>query len=154
MSLSVSLWGLLSSKKPPVENKISLFSFLRDVKSKCNKAQTFMPTSHAVTVFKLSSQPDTSALTFEFYGFCLHRFCMVYSEVPNFSEPNPDLLAQGNQQNKSVSSHAPTSTLSLAPTLPETLGPIQIIVPPAPLLNIPLFNGLYYNFNWVTLRVK
>ncbi|TSM60573.1 SOSS complex subunit B2 [Bagarius yarrelli] len=28
------------------------------------------------------------------------EFCMVYSEVPNFSEPNPDLLAQANQQNK------------------------------------------------------
>lgn len=28
---------------------------------------------------------------------------MVYSEVPNFSEPNPELLAQANQQNKSVS---------------------------------------------------
>lgn len=29
---------------------------------------------------------------------------MVYSEVPNFSEPNPEVLAQANQQNKSVSS--------------------------------------------------
>lgn len=28
---------------------------------------------------------------------------MVYSEVPNFSEPNPELLAQANQQNKTVS---------------------------------------------------
>lgn len=28
------------------------------------------------------------------------EFCMVYSEVPNFSEPNPELLAQTNQQNK------------------------------------------------------
>lgn len=28
------------------------------------------------------------------------EFCMVYSEVPNFSEPNPDALAQSNQQNK------------------------------------------------------
>uniref|UniRef100_H2LXT6 SOSS complex subunit B2 n=2 Tax=Oryzias latipes TaxID=8090 RepID=H2LXT6_ORYLA len=28
-------------------------------------------------------------------------FCMVYSEVPNFSEPNPEVLAQANQQNKS-----------------------------------------------------
>lgn len=33
---------------------------------------------------------------------------MVYSEVPNFSEPNPELLAQANQQNKSVSGCAPT----------------------------------------------
>lgn len=32
-----------------------------------------------------------------------HRFCMVYSEVPNFSEPNPDLLAKAKQQNKTVS---------------------------------------------------
>ncbi|KAJ0005405.1 hypothetical protein NQD34_015299 [Periophthalmus magnuspinnatus] len=30
----------------------------------------------------------------------LCRFCMVYSEVPNFSEPNPELLVQANQQNK------------------------------------------------------
>ncbi|XP_061698304.1 SOSS complex subunit B2 isoform X2 [Syngnathoides biaculeatus] len=29
------------------------------------------------------------------------EFCMVYSEVPNFSEANPELLAQTNQQNKS-----------------------------------------------------
>ncbi|XP_069555022.1 SOSS complex subunit B2 isoform X2 [Brachyistius frenatus] len=29
------------------------------------------------------------------------EFCMVYSEVPNFSEPNPELLTQTNQQNKS-----------------------------------------------------
>ncbi|XP_051565477.1 SOSS complex subunit B2-like [Myxocyprinus asiaticus] len=29
-----------------------------------------------------------------------NEFCMVYSEVPNFSEPNPELLAQANQQNK------------------------------------------------------
>lgn len=28
------------------------------------------------------------------------EFCMVYSEVPNFSEPNPELLNQTNQQNK------------------------------------------------------
>ncbi|XP_055086590.1 SOSS complex subunit B2 isoform X2 [Periophthalmus magnuspinnatus] len=28
------------------------------------------------------------------------EFCMVYSEVPNFSEPNPELLVQANQQNK------------------------------------------------------
>uniref|UniRef100_A0A3P9JTM7 SOSS complex subunit B2 n=1 Tax=Oryzias latipes TaxID=8090 RepID=A0A3P9JTM7_ORYLA len=33
------------------------------------------------------------------------EFCMVYSEVPNFSEPNPEVLAQANQQNKSVSSN-------------------------------------------------
>ncbi|XP_077473948.1 SOSS complex subunit B2 isoform X3 [Stigmatopora argus] len=29
------------------------------------------------------------------------EFCMVYSEVPNFSEANPELLTQNNQQNKS-----------------------------------------------------
>ncbi|XP_041057412.1 SOSS complex subunit B2 isoform X2 [Carcharodon carcharias] len=28
------------------------------------------------------------------------EFCMVYSEVPNFSEPNPDYLNQLNQTNK------------------------------------------------------
>ncbi|KAI4877963.1 hypothetical protein NFI96_020736 [Prochilodus magdalenae] len=30
------------------------------------------------------------------------EFCMVYSEVPNFSEPNLELLAQANQQNKNT----------------------------------------------------
>lgn len=40
---------------------------------------------------------------------------MVYSEVPNFSEPNPELLSQTNQQNKSVSSSAadPSPDLTL-----------------------------------------
>uniref|UniRef100_A0A3B3ZY51 SOSS complex subunit B2 n=1 Tax=Periophthalmus magnuspinnatus TaxID=409849 RepID=A0A3B3ZY51_9GOBI len=37
------------------------------------------------------------------------EFCMVYSEVPNFSEPNPELLVQANQQNKPVSNGAMTS---------------------------------------------
>lgn len=42
------------------------------------------------------------------------EFCMVYSEVPNFSEPNPDLLAQNNQQNKTVStSTVPWSQICL-----------------------------------------
>ncbi|MGH0161269.1 UNVERIFIED_CONTAM: hypothetical protein FKN15_053807 [Acipenser sinensis] len=30
------------------------------------------------------------------------EFCMVYSEIPNFSEPNPDFLSQVSLQNKSV----------------------------------------------------
>ncbi|XP_056107979.1 SOSS complex subunit B2 isoform X1 [Rhinichthys klamathensis goyatoka] len=30
------------------------------------------------------------------------EFCMVYSEIPNFSEPNPELLGQANQHNKMV----------------------------------------------------
>lgn len=42
---------------------------------------------------------------------------MVYSEVPNFSEPNPELLAQANQQNKSVSSNTPMSNFSSPNTL-------------------------------------
>ncbi|RXM27814.1 SOSS complex subunit B2 [Acipenser ruthenus] len=29
------------------------------------------------------------------------EFCMVYSEIPNFSEPNPDFLSQVSLQNKS-----------------------------------------------------
>ncbi|XP_042192220.1 SOSS complex subunit B2 [Callorhinchus milii] len=36
-------------------------------------------------------------------GGDLHKigeFCMVYSEVPNFSEPNPEYLNQNNQTNK------------------------------------------------------
>ncbi|KAJ8255910.1 hypothetical protein COCON_G00197740 [Conger conger] len=32
------------------------------------------------------------------------EFCMVYSEVPNFSEPNLELLAQNNPQNKTAKS--------------------------------------------------
>lgn len=64
-----------------------------------------------------------------FFSLPLHRFCMVYSEVPNFSEPNPELLAQANQQNKSVSRSAPTPSLSQyppAPTLTETFVVITI----------------------------
>lgn len=34
--------------------------------------------------------------------FSLCRFCMVYSEVPNFSEPNPEYSAQ-QAPNKTVS---------------------------------------------------
>ncbi|XP_051885699.1 SOSS complex subunit B2 isoform X2 [Pristis pectinata] len=33
------------------------------------------------------------------------EFCMVYSEVPNFSEPNPDYLNQMNQTNKVGMAH-------------------------------------------------
>ena len=40
---------------------------------------------------------------------------MVYSEVPNFSEPNPELLSQTNQQNKSVSSSAADPSPDLTP---------------------------------------
>lgn len=35
-------------------------------------------------------------------SFSLYRFCMVYSEVPNFSEPNPEYSAQ-QAPNKTVS---------------------------------------------------
>ncbi|KAJ8350497.1 hypothetical protein SKAU_G00256270 [Synaphobranchus kaupii] len=35
------------------------------------------------------------------------EFCMVYSEVPNFSEPNPELLGQGNPQNKTAKAEQP-----------------------------------------------
>lgn len=35
----------------------------------------------------------------------LCRFCMVYSEVPNFSEPNPEYNTQ-QASNKSVSPRA------------------------------------------------
>ncbi|XP_066544482.1 SOSS complex subunit B2 [Amia ocellicauda] len=41
------------------------------------------------------------------------EFCMVYSEVPNFSEPNPELLAQASIQNKTAKaeqrSNSPTN---------------------------------------------
>ncbi|XP_036601477.1 SOSS complex subunit B2 isoform X2 [Trichosurus vulpecula] len=43
------------------------------------------------------------------------EFCMVYSEVPNFSEPNPDYLGQqnkahGEQKNNSSASNMGTGT--------------------------------------------
>uniref|UniRef100_W5MCR9 SOSS complex subunit B2 n=1 Tax=Lepisosteus oculatus TaxID=7918 RepID=W5MCR9_LEPOC len=41
------------------------------------------------------------------------EFCMVYSEVPNFSEPNQEFLAQTNMQNKTAKaeqrSNSPTN---------------------------------------------
>ncbi|KAG2458953.1 SOSB2 protein, partial [Polypterus senegalus] len=44
------------------------------------------------------------------------EFCMVYSEVPNFSEPNPDLLNQAPQPGKNAKgeqrSNSPTNHLS------------------------------------------
>lgn len=43
-----------------------------------------------------------------FWLFFLCRFCMVYSEVPNFSEPNPEYNAQ-QAPNKSVSPPRPDS---------------------------------------------
>lgn len=43
------------------------------------------------------------------------EFCMVYSEVPNFSEPNPDYLNQMNQTNKvAQSEHRNNSSNQLA----------------------------------------
>ncbi|KAK3543346.1 hypothetical protein QTP70_018055 [Hemibagrus guttatus] len=48
------------------------------------------------------------------------EFCMVYSEVPNFSEPNPDLLAQANQQNKTGKDQRGNS-----PPYPNTPPPVQ-----------------------------
>ncbi|XP_006006699.1 SOSS complex subunit B1 [Latimeria chalumnae] len=36
------------------------------------------------------------------------EFCMVYSEVPNFSEPSPEYLAQVAQQNKNAPSDKST----------------------------------------------
>lgn len=50
-------------------------------------------------------QANVKCITDFFFSFSLFRFCMVYSEVPNFSEPNQELLTQGNQQNKSVGHH-------------------------------------------------
>ncbi|KAL4655608.1 SOSS complex subunit B1-A-like [Arapaima gigas] len=43
------------------------------------------------------------------------EFCMVYSEVPNFSEPNPEYLAQMNKttlndQSNAVNNGAPSNT--------------------------------------------
>lgn len=54
----------------------------------------------------VNSVLESFCLIFSLSQFFFPRFCMVYSEVPNFSEPNPELLAQANQQNKSVSTDA------------------------------------------------
>ncbi|XP_060620076.2 SOSS complex subunit B1 [Anolis sagrei] len=41
------------------------------------------------------------------------EFCMVYSEVPNFSEPNPEYVAQQSQNKNTQNDNA-------APTAPQT----------------------------------
>ncbi|XP_076871409.1 nucleic acid binding protein 1b isoform X2 [Brachyhypopomus gauderio] len=45
-----------------------------------------------------------------------HGFCMVFSEVPNFSEPNPEVLAQIsqiNQGNKPVKADVQSTTAAI-----------------------------------------
>uniref|UniRef100_A0A8C2K838 Uncharacterized protein n=1 Tax=Cyprinus carpio TaxID=7962 RepID=A0A8C2K838_CYPCA len=45
--------------------------------------------------------------------FCIYRrFCMIFSEVPNFSDPNPEVLAKINQINNThikTEAHGSTS---------------------------------------------
>ncbi|XP_051753127.1 nucleic acid binding protein 1b [Ctenopharyngodon idella] len=44
------------------------------------------------------------------------EFCMIFSEVPNFSEPNPEVLAKINQINNT---HVKTEALGSAPSIPN-----------------------------------
>lgn len=81
-----------------------------------------MPTSQSMSVSNFAPNQMSFMVFLNVklkYGFCLYRFCMVYSEVPNFSEPNPELLSQPNQQNKSVSSqHVTNKRISPDKVLP------------------------------------
>nr|XP_046192954.1 SOSS complex subunit B2-like [Oncorhynchus gorbuscha] len=45
-------------------------------------------------------------------------FCMVFSEVPNFSEPNPEVLAQANRPSKVESQNSSSLSQSSTPSVP------------------------------------
>ncbi|XP_031676592.1 SOSS complex subunit B2 [Oncorhynchus kisutch] len=45
-------------------------------------------------------------------------FCMVFSEVPNFSEPNPEVLAQANRPSKVESQNSSSVSQSSTPSVP------------------------------------
>ncbi|XP_064879437.1 nucleic acid binding protein 1b [Oncorhynchus nerka] len=45
-------------------------------------------------------------------------FCMVFSEVPNFSEPNPEALAQANRPSKVESQNSSSVSQSSTPSVP------------------------------------
>ncbi|XP_064826395.1 nucleic acid binding protein 1b [Oncorhynchus masou masou] len=45
-------------------------------------------------------------------------FCMVFSEVPNFSEPNPEILAQANRPSKVESQNSSSVSQSSTPSVP------------------------------------
>ncbi|XP_036838175.1 SOSS complex subunit B2-like [Oncorhynchus mykiss] len=45
-------------------------------------------------------------------------FCMVFSEVPNFSEPNPEVLAQANRPSKVESQNSYSVSQSSTPSVP------------------------------------
>ncbi|XP_020375483.2 SOSS complex subunit B2-like isoform X1 [Rhincodon typus] len=67
------------------------------------------------------------------------EFCMVYSEVPNFSEPNPEYLNQLNQTNKVAQSehrnNSPPSQLATNGQMQagngSQCGPLQGGLPPS-----------------------
>ncbi|XP_016127059.1 nucleic acid binding protein 1b [Sinocyclocheilus grahami] len=44
------------------------------------------------------------------------EFCMIFSEVPNFSEPNPEVLAKINQINNT---HVKTEAYGSTPSIPN-----------------------------------
>ncbi|XP_029610830.1 SOSS complex subunit B2-like [Salmo trutta] len=45
-------------------------------------------------------------------------FCMVFSEVPNFSEPNPEVMAQANRPSKVESQNSSSVSQSSTPSVP------------------------------------
>ncbi|XP_014007951.1 SOSS complex subunit B2 [Salmo salar] len=45
-------------------------------------------------------------------------FCMVFSEVPNFSEPNPEVLAQANRPSKIESQNSSSVSQNSTPSVP------------------------------------
>ena len=124
----------LSHTLQPLAEKISLVVFLF-----CKRSNQSL---NVLSVYSTYLSPlqtgNTTQRSWLISGmlFCLPRFCMVYSEVPNFSEPNPDLQSQTNQQNKSVSRFAPTTYL----TSPQYFQPIIHRKQLFPLRPLPLLD--------------
>ncbi|MEE6471435.1 hypothetical protein FKM82_009275 [Ascaphus truei] len=48
------------------------------------------------------------------------RFCMVYSEAPNFSEPNPEYVAQQSQSKQAQAETVAVTTNHSPPSIPAT----------------------------------
>uniref|UniRef100_A0A672PIS9 SOSS complex subunit B2 n=1 Tax=Sinocyclocheilus grahami TaxID=75366 RepID=A0A672PIS9_SINGR len=57
------------------------------------------------------------------------EFCMIFSEVPNFSEPNPEVLAKINQINNT---HVKTEAYGSTPSIPNPGPPAgPTVIPPS-----------------------
>ncbi|XP_073707256.1 nucleic acid binding protein 1b [Garra rufa] len=72
------------------------------------------------------------------------EFCMIFSEVPNFSEPNPEVLAKMNQINNT---HVKTEAHGSTPSIPNhglPAGPTDdgsAVFSPSPVLREPSFGA-------------